>query len=170
MEDYRTSTSYKRLETTFENIIESSEAKINSISVFRFEQFPTRRSINIPVSVQERVIGRKQSGVGTSDKPLDRENELLYQSEEALGPRKYRGPSEGLDFNSLQRESPTDKSLVEEPKHVVRGSEEEVGPKKKNSPLEAPKASKRKNPPQQAANKEKKAPKRSQKGKQKEKE
>ncbi|MBW0506034.1 hypothetical protein O181_045749 [Austropuccinia psidii MF-1] len=119
MEDSRTSTSYKRLARTFETIIESSEAGIHFISVLRYEQFPTRRGINILVSVQELVIGKKKSGVGTSTKPLDRENELLYSSEEALGPRKDRGSSEGLDLNSLQREIPTDKSLVEKQKHFV---------------------------------------------------
>ncbi|MBW0537444.1 hypothetical protein O181_077159 [Austropuccinia psidii MF-1] len=35
---------------------------------------------------------------------------------------------------SSQRQSSTDKSLVEEPKHVVRGPEEEVGPRKGQQP------------------------------------
>ncbi|MBW0585810.1 hypothetical protein O181_125525 [Austropuccinia psidii MF-1] len=67
--------------------------------------------------------------MGASCKPLDRDNELLSLSEEALGPRKDRRPSEGLNSNFLKRGSPTDKILVENPKHIVRGPEEEVGPK-----------------------------------------
>ncbi|MBW0570446.1 hypothetical protein O181_110161 [Austropuccinia psidii MF-1] len=50
------------------------------------------------------------------------------QVKKFMGPKKDRGTSEGLDTHVLQRTSPTDKSLVEKPKHVIRGSEE-VGPR-----------------------------------------
>ncbi|MBW0514596.1 hypothetical protein O181_054311 [Austropuccinia psidii MF-1] len=85
---------------------------------------------NIPVSIQELVYGSKAAEVGTSDKSLDRHNELISLSEEDHGPRKDRGSSEGLDTHVLKRTSPTDKILVEKTKHVVRGPEEEVGPRK----------------------------------------
>ncbi|MBW0521014.1 hypothetical protein O181_060729 [Austropuccinia psidii MF-1] len=130
MEDARTSTSSQRLARTFDTLIESPEADITSIPVFRHEPFPTGNNRNIPVSVQELVYGGKAAGVGAYAKSLDRHNELISSSEEFHGPRKDRGSSEGLDTHVLQRTSPTDKSLVEKPKHVVRGPQEEVGPRK----------------------------------------
>ncbi|MBW0530949.1 hypothetical protein O181_070664 [Austropuccinia psidii MF-1] len=53
---------------------------------------------------------------------------------EVHGPRKDRRTSEGLDTHVLQGTSPTDKSLVETQKHVVRGPEEEVCPRKGQKP------------------------------------
>ncbi|MBW0591257.1 hypothetical protein O181_130972, partial [Austropuccinia psidii MF-1] len=50
------------------------------------------------------------------------------------GPRKDRRTSERLYTHFLQGTSPTDKSLVEKPKHVVRGLEEEVDPRKGQQP------------------------------------
>ncbi|MBW0467419.1 hypothetical protein O181_007134 [Austropuccinia psidii MF-1] len=70
--------------------------------------------------------------MGNSSKTPDRDNELIPSSEEALGPRKERGPSERLDSNVCQRASPKGKSLVEETKNVIRGSEEAVGPKERH--------------------------------------
>ncbi|MBW0568613.1 hypothetical protein O181_108328 [Austropuccinia psidii MF-1] len=130
MEDARTSTSSQRLARTFDTIIESPEADITAIPVFRTESFPTGNNRNIPVSIQELVYGGKESGVGTSSKSLDRHNELISSSEEVHGPRKDRGSPEGLDTHVLKRTSPKDKSLVEKPKYAFRGPEEEVGPRK----------------------------------------
>ncbi|MBW0477364.1 hypothetical protein O181_017079 [Austropuccinia psidii MF-1] len=70
----------------------------------------------------------------SSSKPLDRDNELLSSSEEALGLRKARGPSEGLDSNVLQKASPIDKILVQKLKHIFRGPEEAVDPKAGQQP------------------------------------
>ncbi|MBW0526445.1 hypothetical protein O181_066160 [Austropuccinia psidii MF-1] len=110
----RTSTSSQRLAVTFDTLIESNNR-------------------DIPVSVQDPIHGRKAEGVETPAKSLDRPNELLSSSEEAHGPRKDRRISEGLDTHVLQGPSPTDKSLVEKPKHVIRGPEE-VGPRKGQQP------------------------------------
>ncbi|MBW0587188.1 hypothetical protein O181_126903 [Austropuccinia psidii MF-1] len=134
MEDARASTSSQRLASTFDTLIESPEAEITAIPVIRPESFPTGSNRDIPVSVQELVYGGKEAGVGTSSKSLDRKNELLSSSEEVHGPRKDRRPSEGLDTHVFQGTSPTEKSLVEKPKHVVRGPEEEVGPRKGQQP------------------------------------
>ncbi|MBW0584852.1 hypothetical protein O181_124567 [Austropuccinia psidii MF-1] len=98
------------------------------------ESFPTGSNRDIPVSVQELVYGGKAAGVGTSAKSLDRHNELLSSSKKFHGPRKDRRTSEGLDTHVLQGTNPTDKSLVEKPKHVVRAPEEEVGPRKGQQP------------------------------------
>ncbi|MBW0543852.1 hypothetical protein O181_083567 [Austropuccinia psidii MF-1] len=98
-------------------------------------QVPKGNKRNIPVSVQQLVCGHQAAGVGTSAKSLYRHNELISSSEEVHGPKKDRGSSEGLDTHVLQRTSLTDKSLVEKPKHVVRGPEEEVGPRKVCEPL-----------------------------------
>ncbi|MBW0566397.1 hypothetical protein O181_106112 [Austropuccinia psidii MF-1] len=133
MENARTSTSSHRLASSLEPLIESPEADITAISV-RPESFPTGRSGYLPVSVQELVYGLQTARVGTTPKPLDRHHELLSSSEEVHGARKDRRSSEGLDTNVFERTSPTDKSLVEKPNLVNRGSEEEVGPRKGKQP------------------------------------
>ncbi|MBW0543742.1 hypothetical protein O181_083457 [Austropuccinia psidii MF-1] len=134
MEDFRTSTSSQRLACTFDTLIKSPEAEITAIPVFRPESFPEGNNRDIPVSVQELLYGSKAAGMGTSANSLDRHNELLSSSEKAHGPRKYRKSPEGLDTYVLQGTSPTDKILVEKPKHVFRGPEEEVGPRKEQQP------------------------------------
>ncbi|MBW0486116.1 hypothetical protein O181_025831 [Austropuccinia psidii MF-1] len=134
MEDARASTSSQRLLSTFDTLIGSPEAEITAIPVVRPESFPTGKNRNIPVSIQDLVYGGKAEGVGTSSNSLDRHNELISSSEEVHGPRKDRGSSEGLETHFLQRKSPTDKSLLEKPKHVTRGPEEEVGPRKGQQP------------------------------------
>ncbi|MBW0585911.1 hypothetical protein O181_125626 [Austropuccinia psidii MF-1] len=166
MEDARTSTSSQRLASTFETLIESPEADITSIAV-RPESFPTGSSGDLPVSVQELVYGHKTARVGTSPKSLDRHNELLSSSEEVHGARKDRRTSEGLDTNVLQRTSPTDKSLVEKPKYVIRGSEEEVGPRQGKQPSGSSPSIHQKKLPQQVPDKPKQAPETNNKGKQK---
>ncbi|MBW0586088.1 hypothetical protein O181_125803 [Austropuccinia psidii MF-1] len=126
MEDARASTSSQRLASTFDTLIESPEAEITAISV-RPESLSTGNNRDIPASVQELVYGSKTARVRTSPKSLDRHHELISSSEEIHGARKDRGTSKGLDNHVFQRKSPTDKSLVEKPKHVIRGPEEEVG-------------------------------------------
>ncbi|MBW0583586.1 hypothetical protein O181_123301 [Austropuccinia psidii MF-1] len=81
----------------------------------------------IPVSVQGLVYGGKKAEVGASSKSLDRHHELLSSSEEAFGPRKYSGPSEGLDNHVLKRKSPKDNGLVEGQRQFFREQEERVG-------------------------------------------
>ncbi|MBW0520209.1 hypothetical protein O181_059924 [Austropuccinia psidii MF-1] len=130
MKEARASTSSQRLSSTFETLIESPEAEITAIPVFRPESFTTGRNRDIPVSVQEVVYGGKAAGVGASAQSLDRHNQLLSSSEKVHAPRKDSRTSEGLDIHVFQGTSPTDKSLVEKPKHVVRGPEEEFGPRK----------------------------------------
>ncbi|MBW0592696.1 hypothetical protein O181_132411 [Austropuccinia psidii MF-1] len=134
MEDYRTSTSSQKLASIFDTLIEIPEADITAIPVFRPESFPTGRNRDIPVSVQELVYGGKATGVGSSPKSLDRKNQLLSLNEEVHGHRKDRRTSEGLDTHVFQGTSLTDRSLVEKPKHAVRGPEEEVGPRKGQQP------------------------------------
>ncbi|MBW0550886.1 hypothetical protein O181_090601 [Austropuccinia psidii MF-1] len=89
---------------------------------------------DIPVSVQELAYSGKAAQLGTSPNSLDRHHELISSSEEVHGARKDKRSSEGLDTHVLQRTSPTDKSLVEKPKNVVRGPEEEVGPREGQQP------------------------------------
>ncbi|MBW0539608.1 hypothetical protein O181_079323 [Austropuccinia psidii MF-1] len=134
MEDSRTSTSSQRLDSTFDTLIESPEADITAIAVVRPESLSTGNNRDIPVSVQELVHGGKAARVGTSPKSLNRHHELISLSEEVHGARKDKGTSEGLDTHVFQRTSPTDKSLIEKPKHVIRGPEEEVGPRQGNQP------------------------------------
>ncbi|MBW0515376.1 hypothetical protein O181_055091 [Austropuccinia psidii MF-1] len=135
MEDARNSTGSQRLASTFDTLIESPEADINAIPVVRPISFSKGRNRDIPVSVQKLVYGAKAAVVVTSSKSLDRNNELISSSEEAHWPRKDRRTSEGLDPHFLQGTSPTDKILVEKPKHVIRGPEEEVGPRKGQHPI-----------------------------------
>ncbi|MBW0498848.1 hypothetical protein O181_038563 [Austropuccinia psidii MF-1] len=88
MEDARISTSSQRLARKFDTLLESPEAEITAITVVRYEQLSTGSSGNIPVSVQELVYGSKAAGVGASSQVVDRDNEHLSSSKEALGPRK----------------------------------------------------------------------------------
>ncbi|MBW0583373.1 hypothetical protein O181_123088 [Austropuccinia psidii MF-1] len=164
MELSRTSTSFQRLVRTFETLFTSPEADITAIPIVRHEPFPTGNNRGILVSVQEMVYGSKAEGVRTSSKSLDRHHELISSSEESHGPRKVRGPSEGLDTHFLKRTSPTDQSLVEKPKHFIRG----IWPKERTTALwKLPK------PPQariclnKCQQKEKKSAKSKKKGKQK---
>ncbi|MBW0504083.1 hypothetical protein O181_043798 [Austropuccinia psidii MF-1] len=110
---------------------------------------------DIPVSVQELVYGSKEAGVGTSSKSLDRHKELLSSSEEVHGPKKDRRTSEGLDTHFIQRTSPTDESLFEKPKHVVRGPKERTTaqwklPKAPQAKISLSKCQKRTRKPQRA--------------------
>ncbi|MBW0460503.1 hypothetical protein O181_000218 [Austropuccinia psidii MF-1] len=100
----------------------------------QISELPTSRSKNIPVSVQELVYGSKSEGVGTSAQLINRDSEFLPSSEEALGPRKYTRTYENVENYVLQGTGPRDKSLVENPKHFVRGSEERVVPKEGQQP------------------------------------
>ncbi|MBW0567513.1 hypothetical protein O181_107228 [Austropuccinia psidii MF-1] len=134
MGDATASTSSQRLARNVDTLIESPEADITSIPVVRPESFPAGNNRDIPVSVQELVYGGKEAGVGTSVKSLDRHNELLSSREDIHGPRKERRASEGLHTYVLQGKSPTDKILAEKQKHFVRGSEEEVVPRKGQHP------------------------------------
>ncbi|MBW0487021.1 hypothetical protein O181_026736 [Austropuccinia psidii MF-1] len=106
---------------------------------------PKGSSGNIPVSVQELVYGGKAEGVGTSAKPLDRENELLYSSEEVHGPRKEKrhservqeervDPKEGQQpsgtYLSPQKKESASKSAKQgkpKPKEQSEGQEKEKG-------------------------------------------
>ncbi|MBW0463931.1 hypothetical protein O181_003646 [Austropuccinia psidii MF-1] len=62
-----------------------------------------RRSRNIPVSGKELVYGNKEAGVETSSKLVDRDNELKYSSEEALGAKKDTKAPARMYSNFLQR-------------------------------------------------------------------
>ncbi|MBW0504384.1 hypothetical protein O181_044099 [Austropuccinia psidii MF-1] len=134
MQDSRTSTGSQRVARTFETLMESPEADITAVPVFRPELFPAGSNRNIPVSVQSLVYGSKAAGMGTSSKSLDRHNELLSPSEYFHGATKERRTSEGLDTHVFQGTIPADNSLVEKPMHVVRGPEEKVGPMKEQQP------------------------------------
>ncbi|MBW0566264.1 hypothetical protein O181_105979, partial [Austropuccinia psidii MF-1] len=134
IEDARAPTSSQRLASTFDTLVESPETDINAIAAVRPESLSTGNNRDIPVSVQELVYCSKTARVRTSPKSFDRNHELISSSEEAHGARKDRRTSEGLDTHFLQRKSQTDKSLVEKPKHVIRGTEEEVGPREGKPP------------------------------------
>ncbi|MBW0504297.1 hypothetical protein O181_044012 [Austropuccinia psidii MF-1] len=136
MEDSRTSTSSQSLASTFETLIESPEADITAISIFRPEPFPTGNNRDVPVSVKELVYGSKEAGVGTSAKSLNRNNELISSSGEVHGPRKERGPSEGFDAHFLQRTSPTDKSFVEKTKEFGQKTRRRSWPKERTTALQ----------------------------------
>ncbi|MBW0581185.1 hypothetical protein O181_120900 [Austropuccinia psidii MF-1] len=116
---------------------------------------PKGTNRDIPVSLQQLVYGSKAAEVGTSSKSLNRNDELISSSEEFDGPRKDRGPTEGLDTHVLQRTSPTDKSLVEKPINVSEDQKKKLAQGKDSSLVEAPQTSTSKNQPQQVPNKDK---------------
>ncbi|MBW0561074.1 hypothetical protein O181_100789, partial [Austropuccinia psidii MF-1] len=82
------------------------------------------------------VINPKGKNVSPEERDKWRMTELppVPRGEEVNRARKDIGTSEGFDNHVLQRTSPTDKSLVENPKHVMRGPEEEVGPREGKQP------------------------------------
>ncbi|MBW0522706.1 hypothetical protein O181_062421 [Austropuccinia psidii MF-1] len=163
MEDARTSTSYQRLSSTFDILIQSPKAEITSIPVFRPESFPTGNNRNIPVSIQELVDGGKETGVGTSAKSLDRHNELISSIEEVQGPRKDIGSFEGLETHVLQTKSQQIKAWLKNQSMLSEDQKKKLAQGKDNSPVEAPQASTRKHLPQQVPNKGNKKPKNNQK-------
>ncbi|MBW0576398.1 hypothetical protein O181_116113 [Austropuccinia psidii MF-1] len=63
MEDAITSTSSQRLASTFDTLIEITEADIIAIAVVRPESLSTGNKSDIPVSVQELVYGSKTARV-----------------------------------------------------------------------------------------------------------
>ncbi|MBW0526426.1 hypothetical protein O181_066141 [Austropuccinia psidii MF-1] len=119
---------FKRQECQPRGEVQMKDA-ITSTSSQRPESILTGNNRDIPVSVEELVYGCKTERVETSPKSLDRNHELISSGEEVYGSSKDRGTYEGLDTHFLQKTSPTDKSLVEKPKHVIRGPQEEVGPR-----------------------------------------
>ncbi|MBW0583825.1 hypothetical protein O181_123540 [Austropuccinia psidii MF-1] len=150
---------FSKVSQNLDILIEIPEADITAIPVFRPESFPTGRDRDIPVSVQELVYGGKAAGVQTSAKSLDKHNELLSSSEEVHGPRKDRRTSERLETHVLQGKGPKDKILVEKPKHVIRGPEEEVGPRKWQQPSGSSSTlHKQKNMPQKVPKKDMQTP------------
>ncbi|MBW0464827.1 hypothetical protein O181_004542 [Austropuccinia psidii MF-1] len=159
MEDSRASTSYQMLARTFDTLLESPESYRTPISVVRSKQISAGRRGNIPVSVQELVYGGKTAIMGASAKPLDRKDKFLSTSEEVLELRKDRGNPEKLDSNFLQRVSPTDKSLVEKHKHIVRGPEEAVGPKEGKQPYRSSSSFQKQKNPSTSAKQGKASPK-----------
>ncbi|MBW0559722.1 hypothetical protein O181_099437 [Austropuccinia psidii MF-1] len=164
-ENARTSTSYQRLSSTFDTLIESLEADKTAIAV-RPESLSTGSSRDIPVSVQKLVYGSKTAQVGTSPKSLDRHHELISSSEEVHGATKDRGTPEGLDTHVLQRTSPTDKCLVEN-QSMLSEDQKKLAQGRDNTPVEAPQASTSKTLPQQVLKKPKQTPKTKKKGKEK---
>ncbi|MBW0517406.1 hypothetical protein O181_057121 [Austropuccinia psidii MF-1] len=122
----------------FKTLIESPAAEITAIIAVRPESFPTGNSGDIPVSVQEVVYGHKGEGVGTSAKPLDRHNKLLYSSENVHGPRKDSRPSEVLDTNVFQRTSPKLKDRLKNKRILSEDQRKDLTKKRDNSPVEAP--------------------------------
>ncbi|MBW0554757.1 hypothetical protein O181_094472, partial [Austropuccinia psidii MF-1] len=99
--DARASTSSQMLANTYETTIKIIEAEITSIPVSRSKKLPGSSSRDIKVSVQGLVYGSKAAGAGTSDQIVDRDNELLPSSEEALGPRKDTRNCERLETKKL---------------------------------------------------------------------
>ncbi|MBW0559548.1 hypothetical protein O181_099263 [Austropuccinia psidii MF-1] len=134
MQDARASTSCQKLAITFYTLIESTIAEIATITVLRSAQLTGRSNRDIPVSVEEPAYGGKELGVGTSSNNLYQENELRSSSENVLGPIKDTRASTTMEFNFLKRVSQKYNSLVEKPKHIIRGSEEGVGPKEGKHP------------------------------------
>ncbi|MBW0537987.1 hypothetical protein O181_077702, partial [Austropuccinia psidii MF-1] len=109
--------------------------------------------------VQKLVYGSKAARVGTSPKSLDKHHELISSSEEDHGAQKDTGTSEGLDTHVLQRTSATEKILVQNPKHVIRGPEEEVSPREGKQPSGSSQSIQKQKPTSRTAKKAQENPK-----------
>ncbi|MBW0516650.1 hypothetical protein O181_056365 [Austropuccinia psidii MF-1] len=167
MEDSRASTSYQRLARTFDTLIESPEAEITAIAVFRPESLSTGNNRDIPVSVQELVYGSKTERVGTSPKSLDRHHELISSSEEFMGPEKTEELLKGWTLMSCKGQVQQIKTCLKDQSMLSEDQKKKLTQGKENSPVEAPQESTSKNLPQQVPNKPKQTPKTNQKGKKK---
>ncbi|MBW0518458.1 hypothetical protein O181_058173 [Austropuccinia psidii MF-1] len=128
MEGARASISPQRLAKAFYPLLWSPEADISATLVVRSEKLQISINRDIPVSVQELVHGSKETRVETSSNNPVKENELISSRNGVLRTRKDRGTCKSLECNDCEWESPTNKSLVQNPNHFVRESEE-VWPK-----------------------------------------
>ncbi|MBW0510413.1 hypothetical protein O181_050128 [Austropuccinia psidii MF-1] len=149
MEDSRASTSFQRLSRTFKTLLESKEADITAIPVVRSEHFPTGRSGDIPVSVQELAYGRKTARMGASAKPLDREMNYYLQVKKFFGPEKTGDLLKGCTLISCKGKVQKIKAWLENQCILSEDQKKKLAQKKENSPVEAPQASTSNNPPQQ---------------------
>ncbi|MBW0497068.1 hypothetical protein O181_036783 [Austropuccinia psidii MF-1] len=111
----------------------------------------------------------KAEGVGTSSKSLDRQNELLYSSEEVHGPRIDRGSSGGWKPMSFKGQVQKIKAWLKFQSMLSKDQKKKLAQGKDNNPVEAPQASTSKHLPQQVPNKGNQTPKSNKKGKKKEK-
>ncbi|MBW0499728.1 hypothetical protein O181_039443 [Austropuccinia psidii MF-1] len=167
MEAARSSTSFQRLASTFDTLIESPEADITAVAVVRPESLPTGNNRDIPVSVQELVYGGKAAQVGTSPKSLDRHHELISSSEKFMGPEKTEDLLKDWTPMSCKGQVQQIKAWLKNQRMLSEDQKKKLAQEKDNSQVEAPQASTSKSPPQQVTNKGKKTPKTNQKGKQK---
>ncbi|MBW0561989.1 hypothetical protein O181_101704 [Austropuccinia psidii MF-1] len=120
---------------------------------------------DIPVLVQELVYFSKAEGVGTSSKFLDRLNELLPSIEEVHGPKKTEDLMRVWTPMSYKGQVQQIKAWLKNQSMLSEDQKKKLAQGKDKSPVEAPQASKSKNPPQKALNKGKQTPKSKQKAK-----
>ncbi|MBW0581569.1 hypothetical protein O181_121284, partial [Austropuccinia psidii MF-1] len=101
-----------------------------------FPPVPKGNNKNIPVSVQELVYGGKEAGVGTSTKSLDRHNEVISSSKEVHGPEKtetlLRGPEEEVGPRKGQQPSGRSPSLHKQNSVSKSAKQGQVNPKEKS--------------------------------------
>ncbi|MBW0560897.1 hypothetical protein O181_100612 [Austropuccinia psidii MF-1] len=128
-----------------------------------FEQ----RTMEIQSQYKSLFMVAKTERIGTSSKSLDRNNELISSSEEFDEPRKDIRPSEGLETHVLQKKVQQIKAGLKNQSILSEDKKKKLAEGKDNSPVEAPQASTRKNPPPQVPENGKQAPKSNQKGKKK---
>ncbi|MBW0564423.1 hypothetical protein O181_104138 [Austropuccinia psidii MF-1] len=143
MEDSRTSTSSQMLGRSFDTLIESPEAEITAIPIFRPEQFTTGNNRDIPVSVQKLVYGRKAVGVETSARSLDRSNELISSSEKFMGPKKTTVLLRGWTPMSCKGQVHQIKAWLKNQSILSEDKKKKLAQGKENSTVEAPQASTR---------------------------
>ncbi|MBW0470885.1 hypothetical protein O181_010600 [Austropuccinia psidii MF-1] len=94
MEDSRASTSFQMLARTFETLLESPEDEITAIPSVRYDQHPTSRSRDIPVSLQEleSLDSNVCDRVSPADKSLVEKQENFVRGSEAVGPKEGKKP------------------------------------------------------------------------------
>ncbi|MBW0577528.1 hypothetical protein O181_117243 [Austropuccinia psidii MF-1] len=169
MEDARISTSSQRLVSAFDTLIESPEAEITAIPIFRPESLAAGSNRDIPVSVQELVYSGKQQEwellpslcIGTMNS--------YFQVKKLMGTEKTEELLRGWTPMSCKGQVQQIKAWLKKQSMLSEDQKKKLAQGKDNSPMGALQASTSKSPPQQVPNKEKQTPKSNQKGKQKEK-
>ncbi|MBW0583470.1 hypothetical protein O181_123185 [Austropuccinia psidii MF-1] len=170
IEDARTSTSFQRLASTFDTLIESPEADITSIAVVRPESLPTGNNRDIPVSVENLVYGSKTTQVGTSPKSLERHHELICSSEKFMGPEKAKELLKGWKPMSCKGQVQQINSWLKKQSMLSEDQKRKLAQRRKTAQWKLHKPPQAKTLPQQVPNKPKKTPNTNQKEKQKAKE
>ncbi|MBW0592812.1 hypothetical protein O181_132527, partial [Austropuccinia psidii MF-1] len=109
------------------NFNKNSESELIHDNILRDEPLSSGRNRNSSIPIQKLVQSRQRRGVQNMPKPLAGGHELLLTHQELSGSGEDHRTLRRLEPIGLQRQSPKDKELVEEPKSFIHRPEEGTG-------------------------------------------